>query len=87
MNMMNLVPLSLAARHVYLCVEGCAPNVRPQDRLNHLGRLMTSFGDAYVMENGAPRPLSKEELAGAARLDVHVTHACIEKAIDTLRKT
>lgn len=84
--MMNLVPLSLAARHVYLCVDGYAANVRPQDRLTRLERLMASLDGLYVMENGAPRRLSKEEMSGAPELEVHVTHECIEKAIDSLRK-
>ena len=84
--MMNLVPLSLATRHVYLCVEGYASNARPKDRLNGLGRLMASLGGLYVMEDGAPRPLSRDELPRASNLDVRVTHECIEKAISALRK-
>jgi hypothetical protein len=83
--MMNLVPLSLAARHVYLSVEGYVPNARPKDRFNAVGRLMASLGGLYVMEDGAPRPLSKEELPRAATLDVRVTQECIERAISALR--
>jgi hypothetical protein len=83
---MNLVPLSLATRHVYLNTEGYAPNARPKDRFNGLGRLMASLGGLYVMEDGAPRPLSKDELPRAASLDVRVTHECIQRAIIALRK-
>jgi hypothetical protein len=90
--MMNLVPLPLAARHVYLCVEGYAPNARLNDRFNRLGRLMASLGGLYVMEgpDGTPRPLSREELARGLfkpGADVLVTHECIEKAIDALRRS
>lgn len=84
--MMNLVPLALATRHVYLCVQGYAPGSNLQERFDRLGRLMASLGGLYVVEgpDGAPRPLSRGELA--ADLDVRVTHECIERAIDALRK-
>jgi hypothetical protein len=89
--MMNLVPLPLAARHVYLCVEGYAPNARLNDRFNRLGRLMASLGGLYVLDgpDADPRPLSREELAHAVfgpLAEVLVTHDCIEKAIDSLRR-
>ena len=89
LNMMNLVPLPLAARHVYLCVEGYAPNARLNDRFNALGRLMASLGGLYVMEGpeGTPRPLTREELARGLfkpGADVLVTHDCIERAISEL---
>ena len=89
LNMMNLVPLPLAARHVYLCVEGYAPNARLNDRFNALGRLMASLGGLYVVEgpDGTPRPLSREELARGLfkpGADVLVTHDCIERAISEL---
>ncbi len=89
LNMMNLVPLPLAARHVYLCVEGYAPNARLNDRFNALGRLMASLGGLYVMEGpeGTPRPISREELARGLfkpGADVLVTHDCIERAISEL---
>lgn len=85
--MMNLVPLSIATRHVYLSVEGYAPNTRPQDRFNRIGRLMASLGGLYSVEGGAPRALSKEEIAEGVlhQGDVHVTHDCIKRAIGALR--
>jgi hypothetical protein len=87
--MLNLVPLPLAARHVYLCVEGYAPNARLNDRFDRLGRLMASLGGLYVMEGpeGTPRALTPAELAHAVlgpHADVLVTHDCIEKAISAL---
>jgi hypothetical protein len=87
--MMNLVPLPLATRHVYLCVQGYAVSARLHERFNRLGRLMASLGGLYVVEGpqNAPRELSKEELADGlfAQADVRVTHDCIEKAISALR--
>jgi hypothetical protein len=64
--MMNLVPLSLATRHVYLCVQGYAPNAHLHDRFNGLGYLLASLGGLYVVDgpDAAPRELSREELAG-----------------------
>ena len=87
--MLNLVPLPLATRHVYLCVEGYAPTARLKDRFDRLGRLLASLGGLYVMEDPgeAPRPLSREELARGtfrAGADVLVTYECIEKAISEL---
>lgn len=87
--MLNLVPLPLAARHVYLCVEGYAPNARLKDRFERLGRLLASLGGLYVAEapDHAPRPLTGEELARGvfrAGAEVLVTHECIEKAITEL---
>jgi hypothetical protein len=66
--MMNLVPLPLATRHVYLCVHGYAPNAHPQDRFNGLGQLMASLGGLYVVEgpDGAARELSREEVAAGS---------------------
>jgi hypothetical protein len=77
--MMNLVPLSLATRHVYLCVQGYAPNTQLHERFNGLGYLMASLGGLYVVEgpDAAPRELSQEELAkgyfgkGAASFHFH----------------
>jgi hypothetical protein len=89
---MNLVPLSLATRHVYLSVPDFAPNSRPHERLDGLGRLMASLGGLYVMEGpeAAPRRLTQEELAarflGKGPADVHVTRRCIAEAITALRK-
>jgi hypothetical protein len=87
--MLNLVPLPLAARHVYLCVEGYAPNARLKERFDRLGRLLASLGGLYVAEgpDEAPRPLTREELARGtfrAGAEVLVTHECSKKAISEL---